>query len=675
MRSKPMFMVIMLLISLLISTPGWGAADNSAPASPVKLIFIHHSTGGNWLADSNTEQPWGGLGTALKNNNYYVSATNYGWGPNSIGDSTDIPDWPEWFTGTESSTVLSALYSETGQNVDSYGAWSRLTTDPGGENEIVMFKSCFPNSDLFGNPGDAAGTTPDSSFTVSNAKAVYNNLLTYFQTRTDKLFVVITAPPQNENDYSADYQTAAERSANARAFNNWLVNDWLDGYSSNNVAVFDYYNVLTATDNHHRWHNNGEEHSVNTIYNYSAYPADTWDSHPSSTGHQKATSEFVDLLNYFYNRWKTGETSAASQQKVNITGISVSPTTTPALGSPITVTVNASASDGSPVYYKFYYCANYGTASYETTPWTVVQDYSTTNSAQYTFNSAGSYVAVVRAVTDTSQEPAALPIIGHVINVGGGSSEVNFTKLTTDLYTTPDSADQVIITASASTSAADTIYYKFYYCSNYGTSSYSTTDWTVVQNYSTSNTCRYTFPNREDYVAVVRAVTDTSNEPAALPVIGQTISVDSGIKLTSTAFSAGSAIPAKYTCDDQNISPPLAFADIPTGAQSLVLICDDPDAPDFIHWVLFNLPTDEDLSEDAGSSTILTNGAIHGINDFGTSDYGGPCPPSGTHRYYFKVYALDNTLSLTSGASRSQVLSAMSGHVISQGQLMGTYSH
>ncbi|MCF8146343.1 MAG: hypothetical protein K9N21_20750 [Deltaproteobacteria bacterium] len=292
-----------------IISPGMCAADSTPPASVVKLIFIHHSTGGNWLADPNEEQPYGGLGSALMNNNYFVSATNYGWGPDGIGDRTDIPNWPEWFTGLNSTTILTALYAENNQNIDGFGSWSRLATDPGGENQIIMFKSCFPNSDLFGDPDDPAGTEPNDQYTVSNAKAVYNNLLTYFQTRQDKLFVVITAPPQTQNAYGEDYQTPEHRAANARAFNNWLVNDWLSGYPYQNVCVFDYFNVLTAQDNHHRYYNGAIQHVTNTAYNFSAYPTDEWDSHPNTEGQQKATEEFVPLLNYYYNLFAGGSPS------------------------------------------------------------------------------------------------------------------------------------------------------------------------------------------------------------------------------------------------------------------------------------------------------------------------------------------------------------------------------
>jgi hypothetical protein len=140
-------LALFLAASSTVAAPqGRLIADNpNPPASTVKLIFIHHSTGGNWLADPNQDQPYGGLGMALMNNNYFVSATNYGWGLDNIGDRTDIPHWPEWFTGPNSNEILAALYNESGQNVCGdgmcFGNWSRLGTNPGGENEIILFKS------------------------------------------------------------------------------------------------------------------------------------------------------------------------------------------------------------------------------------------------------------------------------------------------------------------------------------------------------------------------------------------------------------------------------------------------------------------------------------------------------------------------------------------------------
>lgn len=303
------------------------ADDITPPSSVVKLLFIHHSTGGNWLADPTPDYPSGGLAIALKNNNYYVSATNYGWGPDAIGDRTDIPNWPEWFTGPNHNTILNAVFLEHDKNVGDFGDWSRLAVNPGGENEVIMFKSCFPNSDLYGEAADAASAEPnDWEYSVANAKAVYTRILTYFNQRQNKLFVVITAPPLNQGEYLSGDQPVAKRAANARAFNNWLVKDWLKNYTHQNVAVFDYYNVLTsnggnadvndvnqASGNHHRWWQNAVQHVQPINNNYAAYPSG--DSHPSSAGHRKATQEFLPLLNAFYHRWKSGtKVESCSQQ-------------------------------------------------------------------------------------------------------------------------------------------------------------------------------------------------------------------------------------------------------------------------------------------------------------------------------------------------------------------------
>jgi hypothetical protein len=278
----------------------------SPPDHPVKLIFIHHSTGENWLADD-----YGNLGRALTANNYFASDTNYGWGPNSIGDRTDIVNWREWFTGSESSRYTQALYNESQQN--SY--YTRTIADPGGENQIVMFKSCFPNSALEGSPNDSPD--PDEDFTVGHAKYVYNDLLNYFITHPDKLFVIVTAPPLQDPTYAN----------NARAFNNWLVYDWLaeNNYTLNNVAVFDFYNVLTHPDNHHRV-NNGEIEHVNNGINTLYYDSNG-DNHPNVAGSQKATDEFIPLLNLYYHRWmeRAPETLPPNTDEPNLSDESQTP--------------------------------------------------------------------------------------------------------------------------------------------------------------------------------------------------------------------------------------------------------------------------------------------------------------------------------------------------------------
>jgi len=143
------------------------------------------------------------------------------------------------------------------------------------------------------------------------------------------------------------------------------------------------------------------------------------------------------------------------------------------------------------------------------------------------------------------------------------------------------------------------------------------------------------------------------------------------MKITSSAFQEGGNIPSKFSCDGANTSPPLQISDVPSEAKSLVLIVDDPDAPTglFTHWAVWNIsPQTTTIGE--GS----TPKGMQGTNDFGKSGYGGPCPPSGTHRYYFKIFALDRELDLPFGAKRGQLDAAMKGHVIAQGELMGRYS-
>ena len=147
--------------------------------------------------------------------------------------------------------------------------------------------------------------------------------------------------------------------------------------------------------------------------------------------------------------------------------------------------------------------------------------------------------------------------------------------------------------------------------------------------------------------------------------------------ITSTAFAEGEAIPNRYSCDGPDVSPDLAWSGIPEGAASLALICDDPDAPmgTWVHWVLFNIPADADgLPAEIPADAALESGARHGTNDFRRLGYGGPCPPGGTHRYFFKLYALDTMLELDSGITKAKLLEAMEGHILAAGQLMGTYS-
>jgi hypothetical protein len=331
--------------------------DTSPPVTPVKLVFVHHSTGEGWLADQG-----GGLGLALRDAGWFVSDTNYGWGPadadaggGTIGDHTDIGNWWSWFVGPHRDTYVAALLAESGQNCD----YARRATDPGGSNRVVIFKSCFPNSQLAGSPSDPVppiasnplrGQDSGSEYhTVANAKGIYLALREYFATRTDVLFVVVTAPPLVPD---ATDGTAA---SNARAFNEWLVKEWLAGYTGRNVFVFDFYNVLTsdggstrtndpgtydlgwADGNHHRARSGAVEH-VHTVANdTSAYGSSPDDSHPTGVGGLKASGEFVPLLNA---AWHCFQGTA---------GCPTSTTTPPACTVSCSATVPPSGTAGSAV--------------------------------------------------------------------------------------------------------------------------------------------------------------------------------------------------------------------------------------------------------------------------------------------------------------------------------------
>jgi Raf kinase inhibitor-like YbhB/YbcL family protein len=148
------------------------------------------------------------------------------------------------------------------------------------------------------------------------------------------------------------------------------------------------------------------------------------------------------------------------------------------------------------------------------------------------------------------------------------------------------------------------------------------------------------------------------------------------MEITSTAFASEGMIPRRFTCDGEDISPPLSWKGLPEGTKTLALIADDPDAPrkTWVHWVVYNLPASSGgLPENVPPEKTLADGGKQGTTDFGRVGYGGPCPPSGTHRYFFKLYALDAELGLPPGATKEELLQAIAGRVLAEAQLMGRY--
>jgi len=149
------------------------------------------------------------------------------------------------------------------------------------------------------------------------------------------------------------------------------------------------------------------------------------------------------------------------------------------------------------------------------------------------------------------------------------------------------------------------------------------------------------------------------------------------LTVLSSAFVAGAAIPPRFTCMGEDVSPHISWSKVPQETESVALICDDPDAPsgDWVHWVVFNIPPDvEKLDANVPENPTLPNGTIQGVNDFGKNGYGGPCPPPGKpHRYFFRVYALDTKLELPPSITKAQLLKAMEGHVLAKGDMAGMF--
>lgn len=180
----------------------------------------------------------------------------------------------------------------------------------------------------------------------------------------------------------------------------------------------------------------------------------------------------------------------------------------------------------------------------------------------------------------------------------------------------------------------------------------------------------------EETIPTETAIPPTESSDAEETEAEETSSEDEGespmeMTLTSPAFSEGDPIPVQFSCDGTDTSPELIWSGIPDGTASLALIMDDPDAPVglWVHWVLFNIPADV-----TGLAEGVTDQGEDGQNSWNRTGYGGPCPPGGTHRYFFRLYALDITLDLETGATKEALESAMDGHILAQVELMGTYS-
>lgn len=241
----------MLCLALFIGS----AKANQVLGDRVNLIFIHHSVGENWLND--------GLNQMLNDNNFHVTDTYYGW--SDMGDRTDTVDWTDWFNDDVMPRVYSKLSTATAYN-------SIDAVDD--ENTIIMFKSCYPYSEV--------------------GREIYNSLLPYFASHAEKMFILVTSP----------LMQSISNADNTRKLTNWLVSidGWRANYDMGNVFVFDLYNVLTSPDNHHMLVDGEEQSIINNLSNTLYYDSGG-DDHPNSIGNQKATQEFMPLLVFWYKQF------------------------------------------------------------------------------------------------------------------------------------------------------------------------------------------------------------------------------------------------------------------------------------------------------------------------------------------------------------------------------------
>ena len=311
MRSRLLLLTGLVCALLLAAAsarpPAAAAVNTTAPPSPVKLVFIHHSTGEAWLSDGH-----GRLGLELRDNNYFVSDTNYGWGPAASATA------PTSATGGPGSadprrpptsprcTPRATGTAATRDSRPTPAARTRSCCSRAASPTPSWAPRTHPSRTIADNPlkGQSVG---GGDFTVANAKGIYRDLLPYFGAHTDKLFVAVVAPP-----------VTSPATPGGRALANWLTDHWLQdsGYTAGNVLVFDFYTVLSsktgdgasdvgsARGNHHRVWNGAVQHKTDDGADRLAYPSAGGDSHPNAAGDQKATAEFVPLLNAAYNAWQ-----------------------------------------------------------------------------------------------------------------------------------------------------------------------------------------------------------------------------------------------------------------------------------------------------------------------------------------------------------------------------------
>lgn len=434
--------------------------------------------------------------------------------------------------GHENSSVQSMINSGALPDLGLSGQVnSYLASNPVIDSTGTLFSIWIGGNDLLEySRGESKYTSPDSL--ILGATGVTVQAMENLYEKGGRNFLVLNLPDIGKapafSSSSAEMRAVATLMSTMYNQYLWnLVDQFASSHADASVIKFDVFSYINSeltggefantTETYMKYDANGNR---TLEHNEPASDYFFWDMiHPMTRAHQRLADAVFS---------SSGATVNRINPVVAVTGYNISSShQTIQASEPVTVTVNASATGSAPVYYEFYYCANYGTSDYSSTQWTKVQDYSTSNSCTYSFPSSGNYIVVARAVTDPSNLPSALPIVGSMISVGGGTSQVNISGYTTTA--TPDTVtgSPVNISVNASTPDSSAISYKFFYCGNYGSSTYDTIAWNTVQEYSSANSCSYTFSDPGNYIVVTRAVTDPRNEPDALPIVGSIVTVNS----------------------------------------------------------------------------------------------------------------------------------------------------
>jgi chitodextrinase len=345
----PIIRLLIVVLTLFGLGPLKAQTDPTPPASPVKLVMIHASIGRAWLCNGVN---FGNLGGVLGQNNYYVSDLDRDWNATqnptifsnvSANGGTSPGNIYNWFFDTtvqsngetRSRNIMGSVFTANNAFTQSPEMNYRrdYVSDPGGENEIVVFKPTHISSAIKNDNGTAwtaliGGSASSNAHTLPNLKAMFNEMVAYFRAHPDKMFVLVTPPPFGPAETESPDFSNTTYAANARAFNTWLVHEWLQNldYADRNVYVFDFFNVVTGPNNHHRVREVAAgsyvvEHLVaagSSNFGYSGYYAQQNNPHPAGGGSEgsagvKATTEMIPLLNVYYHRFKAWRANGDNQ--------------------------------------------------------------------------------------------------------------------------------------------------------------------------------------------------------------------------------------------------------------------------------------------------------------------------------------------------------------------------